>query len=134
MPKKPSRKTIVGNLDRAYSLYIRLKDADQGYNTCYTCGIQKHYKELQAGHFQTRAKYSIRWYDKNVKPQCSRCNITNGGQQYVYGLKLNDEYGPGTADELVRMGNILVKYSNAELLEMTKKYKALVSKYKASNI
>ncbi len=127
MPKKPTRKKIVKDLDEAFSIYIRLRGADsEGYNTCYTCGIQKHYKQLQAGHFQTRMKYSIRWNEINVQPQCRRCNITNGGQQYIYGLKLDQDFGPGTADRLVYMGNQLVKYSNAELLEMTHKYKALV--------
>ena len=46
----------------------------------------------------------------------------NGGQQYVFGLKIDEIHGEGTADELVRISNQIRKYSNAELEHLTRHY------------
>ena len=54
--------------------------------------------------------------------------MTNGGQQYTYGLKLDEVYGEGTADELVRKGNQLtIKHTTQELIELEKHYKRLAN-------
>ena len=42
-------------LDVLFSQYIRRKNADHlGRVKCFTCGVEKHWKEQQAGHFQSR--------------------------------------------------------------------------------
>lgn len=89
---------------------------------CYTCGICKSWKEVDAGHFQTRSKYSTRWDEQNVKPQCKHCNMTNGGHQYLFAVHLDQEFGPGTADEVVRRSNQIRKYSSVELKELIALY------------
>lgn len=115
------RSTIVKKLDKVFSQYIRLKDADHaGYVTCFTCGVTKHWKEVDAGHFQSRGKYATRWNEDNVKPQCKRCNGFRGGEQYQFALNL----GTDLADDLVVLSNQPARFSNIELLEMIKKYEA----------
>lgn len=115
------RSTIVQKLDKVFSQYIRLKDADHaGYVTCFTCGVTKHWKEVDAGHFQSRGKYATRWNEDNVKPQCKRCNGFRGGEQYQFALNL----GTDLADDLVVLSNQPARFSNIELLEMIKKYEA----------
>jgi len=81
---------------------------------------------MDAGHFQTRVKYSTRWDEMNVKPQCKGCNLTNGGHQYLFGLYLNQLYGTGTAEEIVRRSNELRKFSTVELREMAALYQQKV--------
>lgn len=50
------------------SEYIRTKDADEfGYNTCYTCGARKHWKELQCGHYKHD---KLDFDERNLKRQC----------------------------------------------------------------
>tara|TARA_R110000796_G_scaffold27488_10_gene75770 strand:- start:411 stop:638 length:228 start_codon:yes stop_codon:yes gene_type:complete len=50
--KKISRKNIVKRLDTVFSLYIRLREADNEMVECYTCGKISHYKKgMQCGHF-----------------------------------------------------------------------------------
>ena len=78
---------------------------------------------MDAGHFQTRAKYSTRWDEMNVKPQCKHCNMTNGGHQYEFALQLDRDYGPGTAEQVLRRSNELRKFTSKELQEMTALYR-----------
>jgi hypothetical protein len=119
------RANLVKNLDAWFSRYIRLTYSKAGYGRCFTCGTRKHWKQLQAGHFQSRAKYSVRWSEDNVRPQCAKCNIQNGGQQYVFGQNLNKER-KGLADEMVQKGHILCKYSDNELQEKIDYYREQV--------
>lgn len=121
------RSTLIANLDRWFSKYMRLKYAVNGKVSCYTCGVVKDWKSMQNGHFQTRAKYSVRWHESNTRPQCPRCNISNGGRQYEFGLRLNEEK-PGLADEMVRLGNQTRKFTNQEILELTAKYRDLTKR------
>lgn len=121
------RSTIVASLDKWFSQFIRLTYSTAGQARCYTCGVRKNWKELQAGHFQSRAKYSTRWDEDNVRPQCAKCNIQNGGQQYSFGLKLNTER-EGLADEVLQKSNTIRKFSNTELEEMETHYREQVKR------
>lgn len=118
------RSQAVKRLDSWFSKYIRLRDADSsGYVRCITCGTRKLWKEVDAGHFQTRAKYSTRWDERNVNAQCKGCNMVNGGQQYVHGLAIDKKFGEGTADELVILSNKIIKLSTREILDLAEEYK-----------
>jgi len=119
MPKKPSRSKLVKNLDTVFSKYIRISNADKiGYCTCVTCGVVKHWKEIQAGHFMSRKHYSTRWDETNVKPQCIGCNMFKQGEQYKYSLFL----GKDVSEVLYLKSKETVKFTNYELEEMIKDY------------
>ena len=125
---KAKRSTIVKKLDTVFSRYIRKREADyNGIAECFTCGRKAHWKDLQCGHFQTRKKYSTRWHELNVAPQCGGCNMYNGGQQYIFGLKIDKIHGEGTAEDLVRQSNQITKYSNLDLINLTKHYQKLLN-------
>tara|TARA_R110000851_G_scaffold332228_2_gene507790 strand:+ start:252 stop:641 length:390 start_codon:yes stop_codon:yes gene_type:complete len=127
---KPSRSKIVKKLDAIFSQYIRLKDADYlGNTTCFTCGKIDHWKKLQNGHFQSRKHYATRWMEKNCQVQCSKCNVFNYGEQFIYSKNLDKKYGDGTAEELYIKSKKIVKYSNNELKEMIVHYKNLVDSF-----
>ena len=122
--KKPTRSKIVAQLDTVFSIWVRSSGADHaGRASCYTCGKVQPWKEMDAGHFQTRSKYSTRWDEQNVKPQCKHCNMTNGGHQYEFALQLDRDYGPGTAEQVLRRSNGLRTFSSKELQEMTALYR-----------
>ncbi len=120
------RSKAVASLDQWFSKFIRLRDSVEGIATCVTCGVKKPWKEVDAGHFQTRAKYATRWHEKNVHAQCKGCNMVNGGQQYVHGKRIDEMYGEGTADELVILSHQIMKFSTKELQEISAQYKAKV--------
>lgn len=122
------RSTIVKKLDALFSTYIRLRDSEEGYVNCITCGKVKNWKEVDAGHFQTRAKYSTRWDERNVNAQCKGCNMVNGGQQYIHGLEIDKKFGEGTANELVILSQKIRKFTQADLIGMIDHYKEQVER------
>ena len=67
MPRKISRKGLVRKLDKFFSLYIRQRNAIDGYVKCVTCNTLKHWKEVDAGHFCSRRHYSTRWNTLNIR-------------------------------------------------------------------
>jgi len=125
MPKKPTRSKLVKKLDTVFSQYIRLKDSKDSVGTCVTCGKQDHWKNLQAGHFMSRKHYSIRWDERNVKIQCSGCNVFRYGEQYKYSLYLGDKL----SKELLADSRKLVKFTSDELEEMITHYSNEVKKH-----
>jgi hypothetical protein len=127
--KKVSRKNIIKRLDNVFSEYIRLRNANAyGIAKCYTCGKEDHWKKLQCGHFQSRKHYSTRWSELNCAVQCAACNVFRYGEQYMFGLNLDKDFGAGTAEELNKKSKQIVKFSNNDLLQMIEDYKKKVKK------
>ena len=123
MAKKITRSKLVKKLDTVFSQYIRLNNADNNKNCiCVTCNKTIFWKEIQAGHFMSRKHYSIRWDERNVKPQCAGCNVFRYGEQYKYSLYLGEEL----SSELHILSKKIIKYTNNELLEMINYYNNLV--------
>ena len=125
--KKINRSKTVKKLDTIFSIYIRKRFSVDDISTCFTCGIQKHYKELQCGHFQSRRHYSTRWDKLNCQVQCAKCNIFNQGEQYTFSKRLDEKYGEGTSNELSLKAKTLIKLSTNEIEDLIKVYKDLVS-------
>ena len=103
-------------LDKWFSLYIRLRDAtDEGLVECFTCGKVAHYKKgMQNGHFQSRKHYNTRWNEDNVKIQCPACNVFRYGEQFLFSKYL----GNNLSEELLVKSRIIVKFTNIELEQM----------------
>lgn len=126
--KKKSRKSIVKRLDTVFSLYIRLRYANNEMVECYTCGKVSHFKKgMQCGHFQSRKSYATRWDLDNCKVQCYGCNVMKYGEQYKFGLKLDKEFGVGTAEKLLIKSKKIVKYSNDDLESLITYYNNLLN-------
>ncbi|RKY08530.1 MAG: recombinase, partial [Planctomycetota bacterium] len=54
-----------------FSQYIRLRDTqDDGYCYCCCCGLPRHWKRMDAGHFISRGHLYLRYNEKNVHAQC----------------------------------------------------------------
>ena len=122
MAKKLSRSKIVKKLDTVFSQYIRRRDSVDGMCRCATCGIYKPIKQMQAGHFMSRSKYSTRWDEENVHAQCQGCNMWKQGRQYEMSIYIDQKYGAGKADELLSKSNRTAKFSDSELIELISKY------------
>jgi len=129
MAKKLTRSKIVKKLDAVFSQYIRLKDSVDGMATCFTCGKQDHWKKLQNGHFQSRKHYTTRWDEMNCQVQCAGCNVFKYGEQYIFGVNLDQKYGPGTSNELFIKSRQSIKFADFELEDMIIKYKKLVDSF-----
>ena len=123
-----SRKSIVKRLDIVFSLYIRLRQADNEMVECFTCGKISHFKRgMQCGHFMSRKHYATRWDAANCQVQCYACNVMRYGEQYKFGLKLEDLFGKGIAEDLLQKSRTTVKYSNDDLESLITYYNNLLN-------
>ncbi|HEY3526217.1 MAG TPA: hypothetical protein VGK47_08475, partial [Nitrososphaeraceae archaeon] len=64
-----------------------------------------------AGHFQSRRFNSTFIDERNVKPQSPYENCFLAGNQYVFGKRLDELYGEGTAEELVQLSRQNFKFT-----------------------
>ena len=120
-------------LDKWFSLYIRLRDANEyGAVQCITCGCIKDYKKggMQCGHFQSRSHLSTRFDEVNCQPQCVGCNMFKQGEQYKFSLALDAKYGGGTAEELQLKSRQTLKIPRVEYEQKISYYKNIVNKLK----
>ena len=87
------------------SQYIRRKSADHtGYVQCVTCEESHHWKEMDAGHFISKARgSSIYFVEENIHPQCQRCNRFLEGNKHLYTLYMIDMYGRDKVEELEQL-------------------------------
>ena len=118
-------------LDRWFSLYIRLRDANEyGMVQCFTSGRVYHYKSMHAGHFMSRKRLATRWCELNVQPQSPADNLFGQGEQYKFGLNLDAKYGDGAAEELQIKSMQTLKMTRVDYEEKITYYKLLVNKLK----
>ena len=81
-------------LDKIFSEYIRLRDADgNGMVRCISCGKLVHWKKADAGHFINRRHMALRFDEKNVNVQCRSCNRFDEGNILGYQRGLIKKYG-----------------------------------------
>jgi hypothetical protein len=117
--KKPKSK-LVKELDVVFSQYIRLSNSKNGFCTCVTCGRLYEWKKIQAGHFMSRQHYSVRWDERNVKPQCYGCNVMQQGKQFEFSRYLGEEL----SEELYLLSKQTQKFTEGDLLLLIDVYKS----------
>lgn len=117
--KKPKSK-LIKELDVVFSQYIRLSNSIDGFCTCVTCGRVYEWKKIQSGHFMSRQHYSVRWDERNVKPQCYGCNVMQQGRQFEFSKYLGQEL----SNELYLLSKQTRKFTEVELEEMIQQYKS----------
>lgn len=125
MRRKPTLTRLKAKLWEEFSKYIRKKSADKnGYTKCVSCGKIAHWKDLQAGHFVPKSlSLSIYFYERNVHPQCYRCNICLNGHLSSYALYLVHTYGAKILEELNKEKNKITKYTRNDYEELIQKYR-----------
>jgi hypothetical protein len=83
------RKRLMKEAWKVWSKYIRNKNVDdQGRAECFTCGIKMPPEHLQAGHF---FHGRLNFDERNIHPQCVRCNKHLHGNATHYAVRLNIE-------------------------------------------
>lgn len=118
-----SRKSLVKEADRVFSLYVRNRGETFGYNHCFTCGKYLSVDILQAGHFIPRRFTNVRWHPLNVWPQCSHCNVELHGNLTVYEKKLVAQYSQDAVSALWDLAYTNDGLTLDEIDGIIKKYK-----------
>lgn len=111
---KTSLSKLINRLDSVLSLYVRRRDSE-----CITCGSTY---QLQCGHFVGRTAMSTRFDERNCNAQCMKCNSDQDGDIDAYKYRIDEKWGEGTADELIRLGKQIRKWDEFELREMISDY------------
>jgi hypothetical protein len=128
MRKKPSLSALETKLDRVFSEYIRLKDADEGGTVaCVTCGKLLFWRDAHCGHFIKRQHRSTRWEPTNCAPQGAECNTFRGGCQDEFAAYIVKRYGLSEFNRLMLLKRQTVKRTRVELEEMIAMYRAKLS-------
>lgn len=109
-----------------FSKYIRLINSVGENVSCYTCGNVFHWKKMQAGHGIGGRTNAILFMEEIVKPQCVGCNVFGAGKYAIFTRKLIDELGLERYDEIVRMSNTPVKYTQEDYQRIYDEYKVKV--------
>lgn len=113
MKKKTAKRSVSKlkkDLDKIFSQFIRQRGASHdGTTSCYTCGLKRHWKELQCGHFVPRQYLATRYDEINCQPQCYACNMLYNGQPSAFAIRLKREFGDNIIDRLERDRRSIVK-------------------------
>lgn len=121
--KKPvSISKLKKKADSVFSQFIRIRDKGK----CYTCGLQKNWKEMQNGHFVPRQYISLRYDEINCHCQCYACNMLYNGQPSAYAKRLEEDYGIGTVARLESKRKDICLWREAEYNQIIDKYTAKV--------
>lgn len=116
-----------------FSMFVRLRDSNEfGMGKCCTCGSVKHWKELQAGHYVTRAKESTLFDERNVQSQCAGCNMWQGGKPLEFEVHLDARYGNGCAAAIREKARMPCKRIVSDYNRIELEYKSAVSQIKES--
>jgi len=129
-----SYKELEKDLDRIFSEYIRLRDADQnGYVSCITCGSIHYWSDghqINNGHFLPRGRKATRFDETNCHSQCVRCNMYKSGEWDIYEQRLIELYGKEAVEELKLKSRIGGGYDSYQLKEKILEYREKIKQLK----
>lgn len=135
--KKKTIARVVEECAVALQKVVRMKAAIaediDGYVTCVSCGVKKHWKELDAGHYFSRGDKSVKLMEENIHPQCKGCNIKmrHGDTKVVsaYRRYMVEMYGEDFLDYLEKLAWAQKKFDRAEIEALTKELKSQIKEY-----
>jgi len=123
-----ARKKAKAKADKYFSEWIRLRDADaHGMVTCITNPkIRKHWRDVDCGHWISRAKESTRYVERNANAQSKKYNRFQGGDFLEHGLAIERKFSPGTREELQRKDGQVCKRTVNDFLCIADNYELRV--------
>ena len=144
MSRKPSKggrgtkSSAVDKADRQFSRFIRLRVAiPGGAFRCISCGQYKRIEQADCGHFHSRKHMATRFDELNAHAECRACNRFSADHLIKYQENLIRLIGQEEFDKLNIRAKGIKQWSETDLKELSKYYKALadkLSKEKGINI
>lgn len=127
-------KALVLKLDRLFSQYIRLKDADKDGNVrCFVTEQLMPWTKIQCGHYIPRSHMATRWMEANCFPQSPSSNRYHEENTEPFRQALIRYEGESLVSYLEDMAKRIVKHSEADLKEMIAFYSEKVKQLKDGN-
>jgi hypothetical protein len=116
-------KDIAWKVFSRHTRAIRDASSDQlGYSVCYTCGKEKPWSEMQAGHYESRVGSQTFISETNVRCQCSDCNMWKKGNLRVFARNLVRDHGKNILDKLHSMNQKPLKRTHEEWIKIILHY------------
>ena len=78
---------------------------------------------MHAGHYVKRVRKSLKFDERNVKPQCPRCNMFLDGNQDAFAEHLELDYGHGILQEFGKLKWTEKRWTRKEFDELIEHYK-----------
>jgi hypothetical protein len=134
--RSKTRTDYKGRLWAIVSRYVRQKYADpSGFVACVTCGEVKHWKEMHAGHFVAKkAGLAVYFEERNIHPQCPRCNKWERGNLVKYAIFMVKKYGVGIVEEMDALGKSEMQIPEWRYIELIVEWKAKLAVVEASGV
>jgi len=124
-------KALIHKLDKIFSEYIRLKNADEnGVCTCISCGKKAHWKNMDCGHYIKRQFKSVRFNENNCWPQDRHCNYFLQGNDANYRKNLVKKIGEQKVLLLEAQKRVTKKWTRFEIEALIEHYTQEVKKLK----
>jgi len=122
--KANSVSVLKKKLWKIVSEYIRRRDSNWDWIwNCCTCGIEKHWKELQAWHYIPSGSSSKHRYNEfNIHNQCYWCNCGKGWNLIEYRPFMINKYWLEFTDSLFDTRNELIDLWVMEIKELTEEF------------
>ena len=136
--KRPkSQKTLIKELDKWFSLYIRLRDSKPfgfKYFKCPTCGRVLPFEQADCSHYYGRMHMNTRYDEDNTCAECSYCNRFDSSHLIALGDYLKRKLGEQRYQLLRVKANIHKKWECWELEQLIKYYKARIEQIKETRL
>lgn len=117
--KIKSRKWLIREADRAFSVWIRNRDEKAFNGICPFC---RKNRITDCFHFVTRAKYATRWDQRNAVGSCRGCNMRMEFDPHRFIQWFIRKHGVEAYDSLIADSNKISKHSNDALKDIIRIY------------
>ena len=131
--RQKSQRTLIKELDKIFSLFIRLRDSKPygfKYFKCPTCGRILPFEEADCSHYYGRTHMNTRFDEMNCHAECKHGNRFDSSHLIAYGEWMTRTYGEQRMALLRIKANTHKKWECWELEQLIKFYKARIEELK----
>jgi hypothetical protein len=117
--EKQSQKWLKKRAWLVFSKFIRKRD-----KKCFTCGADT----TQAGHWRHGHTKAGFFDPRNIRGQCTKCNLYLSGNGQVYSLRMAELYGLEEANKMWKEFSKDHNWTRRELIEIIKTFEKEIDK------
>lgn len=137
--KKKSLSTLLGDLQKVFNEFIRLRDTlydkGQAYFICISCQLPKGLDQMHCGHFFSVGGHpAVRFDEDNGHGQCAHCNTFQHGNLLPYKENLIKKIGMGKFNILEIRSHNRSKLMSFEVEVLIDLYKKKIEELKKARV
>ena len=122
----PKRDDLARRADALFSEVVRrratkerpVNAAVSDMLSCFICPRPIHWKEAHLMHCEPRGCWSVRYDRINCQAGCPECNGKPNGDRTTFRIRLDQAFGPGTAERNTIRSKRMQKWGTTELLAL----------------